>query len=352
MAPQSTPASAVPAITAWFVLNIIIGNLNGWILRNGFTYPVLLTVVHMVCCWLLAGASLLSCMHPGEAARPANRNAIRKVRVLSLAFCASVASGNIALQYIYVSFAQMVTAAGPLFTIMLMYTMSGKRYSRGAYASMVPMCGGVMMCTAGEVSARRARTRGRHARRHLLRHLRFGRASAERPCRRLALPRSTCTRARAQVNFHWLGFAAVVAATVLRGVKSIIQGRLLTSPEDKFDSLTLLCARRPALPPRRRRAAAAPPPRRRRARCVRGVPLASRAGARSYATARPAARAAARARGADHMSGCSLLPLGVYVALFEHAALFDPKLTTQRGALLRWAVVVLSGFVALSLIHI
>jgi len=143
--------SAVPAITTWFVLNIIIGNLNGWILRSGFNYPVLLTVVHMVCCWVLAGACLLTCMHPGAAARPANRNAIRKVRVLSLAFCASVASGNIALQYIFVSFAQMVTAAGPLFTILLMYTMTGKRYSRGAYASMLPMCGGVMMCTAGEV---------------------------------------------------------------------------------------------------------------------------------------------------------------------------------------------------------
>ena len=54
---------------------------------------------------------------------------------------ASVACGNIALQYIYVSFAQMVTAAGPLFTIMLMYTMTGKRYSKEAYASMIPMCG-------------------------------------------------------------------------------------------------------------------------------------------------------------------------------------------------------------------
>jgi drug/metabolite transporter (DMT)-like permease len=239
MAPASTSPSAIPAVVEWFTLNIIIGNLNAWVLLNGFTYPVLLTVVHMVCCWFLAGVSLLTCMHPGDAARPANRNAIRKVRTLSLAFCASVASGNVALQYIYVSFAQMVTAAGPLFTILLMYTMTGKRYSRAVYASMLPMCSGVMMCTAGEV------------------------------------------------NFHPLGFAAVVAATLLRGVKSIIQGRLLTSPEDKFDSLTLLY----------------------------------------------------------HMSGCSILPLGAYVALFEHAALHDPRLR-GAGAAARWGVVVLSGIVA------
>jgi drug/metabolite transporter (DMT)-like permease len=237
---SSTSAyTALPSIVAWFVLNIIIGNLNGWILRSGFEYPVLLTTVHMILCWLLSGIALMSCMHPGPAARPANLSAIRKVRTLSLAFCASVACGNIALQYIYVSFAQMVTAAGPLFTIMLMYTMTGKRYSRAAYASMLPMCGGVMMCTAGEL------------------------------------------------NFHWLGFLAVVAATLLRGVKSIIQGRLLTSPEDKFDSLTLLF----------------------------------------------------------HMSGCSIAPLGCYVALFESQALFDPRLQSD-GALGRWGLVTLSGVVA------
>ena len=232
--------SAWAPVSAWFVLNILIGNLNGWILRNGFNYPVLLTVVHMVCCWALAGVSLLTCMHPGGTARPVNHNMLRKVRTLSLAFCASVACGNIALQYIYVSFAQMVTAAGPLFTIALMYTMTGKRYSRAAYASMLPMCGGVMMCTAGEV------------------------------------------------NFHLLGFIAVVSATLLRGVKSILQGRLLTSPEEKLDSLTLLY----------------------------------------------------------HLSAASILPLGAYVALVEHAALHDPALTHGRGALVRWAMVVLSGFVA------
>ena len=43
---------ALPAIIAWFILNIIIGNLNGWILRSGFNYPVLLTLVHMVVSWI------------------------------------------------------------------------------------------------------------------------------------------------------------------------------------------------------------------------------------------------------------------------------------------------------------
>lgn len=114
------------AVVCWFVLNICIGNLNGLILKKyGFGYPVFLTVVHMICCWALSAVSLLFCMRPVDPT-PASAHAIQKVRTLSIAFCASVACGNIALRYIYVSFAQMVTAASPLFTIMLMYTMAEK----------------------------------------------------------------------------------------------------------------------------------------------------------------------------------------------------------------------------------
>ena len=228
----------LPPVASWFALNIVIGNLNGWILRDGFSYPVLLTTIHMIVCWALSGLSLIACMRPPDA-RPAQRRAIAKVRWLSLAFCASVACGNAALQYIYVSFAQMVNSAGPLFTIVLMYAMAGKRYSNEAYASMVPMCGGVMMCAAGEI------------------------------------------------NFNLIGFVAVVASTLLRGVKSILQGRLLTAPEDKFDSLTLLY----------------------------------------------------------HMSGCSIAPLGAYAALVEYPALYDPLLR-HDGAARRWGLVLLSALVA------
>ena len=90
-----------------------------------------------------------------------------------------------------------------------------------------------------------------------------------------------------EVNFNLIGFAAVVAATLLRGVKSILQGRLLTAPEDKFDSLTLLY----------------------------------------------------------HMSRCSIPPLGAYAAMVERAALYDPMLRGE-GALQRWGLVLLSALIA------
>ena len=98
-------------VAAWFVLNIAMGNLNGWILKHhGFAYPAALTVVHMLCGWALSAPSLLTILRPAEP-RPASKATVAKVRTLALAFCASVAAGNIALRFIYVSFAQACASA-------------------------------------------------------------------------------------------------------------------------------------------------------------------------------------------------------------------------------------------------
>lgn len=43
-----------------------------------------------------------------------------------------------------------------------------------------------------------------------------------------------------ELNFHLFGFVAVVGSTLLRGIKSIMQGRLLTAPEDRLDAMMLL----------------------------------------------------------------------------------------------------------------
>ena len=225
-------------IFTWFLLNIVINNLNGWILKtHGFAYPVTLTTVHMICCWALSGGCLLSVMRPTDP-QPTSAATLRKVRMLSLAFCASVACGNIALRYIFVSFSQMVSAASPLFTMLLSAAMVGKRFSRTAYLSTIPMCGGVMLCTAGEV------------------------------------------------NFHVLGFLAILASTLLRGIKSILQARLL-SPEERMDALTLLY----------------------------------------------------------HMSRASIAPLGLYAALGEYPALNDPHLASADSFRL-WLLILTSGLIS------
>jgi len=43
-----------------------------------------------------------------------------------------------------------------------------------------------------------------------------------------------------EVNFHLLGAIFCFGATVMRGVKSIIQGKLLSAPGEKLDSVALL----------------------------------------------------------------------------------------------------------------
>ena len=77
---SSKDAKTMTSVSAWFALNICMGNINGWILKqHGFGYPVLLTAAHMVICWALSGTMLVTVMRP-DVPRPANASAIRKVR--------------------------------------------------------------------------------------------------------------------------------------------------------------------------------------------------------------------------------------------------------------------------------
>lgn len=187
------------AVASWFVLNIAIASVNKWVISvERFEYPAILTVVHMVCSYALSALCLASCLPPSSP-EPPSAETLRRVRMLSLAFCGSVFCGTAALRYVFVSFQQMVTAASPLMTLLLARALTDKVFSRLAYLSMLPMCGGVMLCVVGELRV----------------------LSAERA-------------------FSWLGLGLIVTSTALRGVKSIMQGALLTSGADQLDALSLL----------------------------------------------------------------------------------------------------------------
>jgi drug/metabolite transporter (DMT)-like permease len=96
----------------------------------------------------------------------------------------------------------MVTAASPLMTLLLAKLLTTKRFSALAHASMLPMCGGVILCVVGELGATAGGDGG--------------------------------------AGFSWLGLGLIVVSTALRGVKSIMQGALLTDDADKLDALSLL----------------------------------------------------------------------------------------------------------------
>jgi len=116
----------------------------------------------------------------------------RKILPLAMIFCASVAAGNIGLKYIFVSYAQMVTATTPLFTVFATRLLTNNNVRWEIWLSMIPIAGGVSLSSWQEA------------------------------------------------DFNILGFSAVIIATALRAVKSVWQGQLLTDDEDKLDPISLI----------------------------------------------------------------------------------------------------------------
>jgi solute carrier family 35 protein E4 len=96
------------AISAWFCLNISIANVNKWLmLRESFRYPVLLTTSHMIMCYI---CSSLYIQFNSPDVAPPSPALKRKIQILAVVFCLSIALGNIGLDKIFVSFQQVGTA--------------------------------------------------------------------------------------------------------------------------------------------------------------------------------------------------------------------------------------------------
>ena len=143
----------------------------------------------MLACFLLSNATL---RERGRRAPELSERSARAVLQLSLVFVVSVASGNAALGYIHVSFAQAIGATAPLWTVLLSVLLTRKSYPPLVYASLGLISLGMLLTVRGEV------------------------------------------------NFHPLGFVLLLTATLTRALKSILQGLLLSAPEERLDPLELL----------------------------------------------------------------------------------------------------------------
>jgi len=182
--------STAACIGSWFALNMAIANLNKWIFHQyDFRYPALLTSLHMLSCYALCSIVLRL---RAKQMRPISQRAQHAVWQLSAVFVVSVTAGNGALGFIHVSFAQAIGATAPLWTVALSVLLTRKSYSSQVYVSLLLISAGMVLTTRGEV------------------------------------------------NFHPVGFALIVLATLTRALKSIMQGILLSSAEDRIDSIELL----------------------------------------------------------------------------------------------------------------
>lgn len=179
-------------VVAWYASNIGVLLLNKYLLSvYGFRYPVFLTACHMSASALLSSA-FAAATSSSSSRRPLSRGQAARVAVLGAVFCGSVVAGNVSLRYLPVSFNQAVGATTPFFTALIAYAVAGRREARATYAALVPVVAGVVIATGGEPS------------------------------------------------FHLFGFIMCVGATAGRALKTVLQGILLSSEEEKLNSMDLL----------------------------------------------------------------------------------------------------------------
>ncbi|XP_004592170.2 solute carrier family 35 member E4 [Ochotona princeps] len=177
-------ARVVMAALVWLLAGATMSSLNKWIFTvHGFGRPLLLSALHMlaaglVCHW--------------RARRPVPGSTRRRVLLLSLTFGTSMACGNVGLSAVPLDLAQLATTTTPLFTMALSALLLGRRHHPLQFAAMGPLCLGAACSVAGEFQA----------------------------------PPAGC------------GF--LLAATCLRGLKSVQQSALLQ--EERLDAVTLLYA--------------------------------------------------------------------------------------------------------------
>ncbi|XP_048092589.1 solute carrier family 35 member E4 isoform X1 [Alosa alosa] len=181
------------AVFVWLVTGTTISSLNKWIFAvYNFRYPLLLSALHMLTAIVVDYGliKLKVIRHRGVGEQDLTASAKFKVFLLSLTFCASIAFGNVGLNYVQLSFAQMIYTTTPIFTLAISTLILGKQHHMIKYTAMMPICLGASFSIMGEV------------------------------------------------QFDQTGCLFVVAATMLRGVKSIQQSILLQ--EEKINSVFLL----------------------------------------------------------------------------------------------------------------
>jgi len=191
------------AVFSWFLLNIAMGSSTKWIFLYGkvcseqqldecqtFKFPLSITIIHMLFSWGMCSMQLHLIRRTGPSRTFTLSEQFHKIVPLSASFSLSVGMGNLSLKYIFPSFNQMLGSMTPLITVLLAVALQRKSFNLWTWSSMPIICGGLAICSIMEV------------------------------------------------NFHALGAFFASSATVLRALKSILQGKLLQG--EKVDSVTLL----------------------------------------------------------------------------------------------------------------
>mmetsp|Transcript_9398 Transcript_9398/g.24133 ORF Transcript_9398/g.24133 Transcript_9398/m.24133 type:complete len:372 (+) Transcript_9398:96-1211(+) len=189
---EKTKAIKVAAmILSYYFANTFVVTTNKELISvMGFRFPMLLTCLHMSSS-IVFSYIMIDVAGVFKKQQMTSSKQRRKVFYLAAMFAGTVLCGNASLQFLSVSFIQMVGASTPFFVCLLGFILFHEVHHWRGYCALLPIVGGAIISTYGEG------------------HLVF------------------------------IGLILAILSTAIRGLKSVWQGHLLTG-EEKLDSPNLL----------------------------------------------------------------------------------------------------------------
>ncbi|KAF4661003.1 hypothetical protein FOZ61_003620 [Perkinsus olseni] len=184
----------VAIIVANFTCNVALVNSVKFIQYTlHYPYPLLISAMHMIFSWLACGVYV-------KFSVPALREYtfsryMKEVFPVAAMASASIGCGNMALKYIFPSFHELLQQTSPAAQVLVCVLIYHQHYNLPTYLSMIPICGGAIMCSGGEV------------------------------------------------NFNIIGVTFSIGAVLTRALKNTMQSRLMTT---SFTNIELLYVLAPA----------------------------------------------------------------------------------------------------------
>ncbi|XP_074643816.1 uncharacterized protein LOC141900705 [Tubulanus polymorphus] len=137
-------------VIGWFIAGLTLSNLNKYIFQqHNFNYPIRLSVAQVFMCYLVTKI-ILERTSFREHHSKLEWKCWKKLSILSVIFCASVAIGNMGISFGSVSFSKMILSITPVITAILSRIITKTKKTSITYLSMVPVCLGTLMCVLGE----------------------------------------------------------------------------------------------------------------------------------------------------------------------------------------------------------
>ncbi|CAD7966835.1 unnamed protein product [Amoebophrya sp. A120] len=196
-----------------FFSSIVLMNSTKWIyVFCEFRYPFFVTALHSVFSYLIAlavtsgifnkvgGSASISTKSSLSARDWTPRQThvftlseqVTKILPFSVFGALSICCANVALLFLFPSFHTMLQNTTPFWTMVVMISFGSTSYNTWSYLSMIPICGGGILCGFGEV------------------------------------------------NFHLFGILLSIGCAVFRAFRVLVQSRMLCDEAEPVSSITLL----------------------------------------------------------------------------------------------------------------